>query len=45
LQLARLYVKAGEKDKAIPHLEKLEKLGPAFSGQSDVQSLLKVARG
>lgn len=45
LQLARLYLKAGEKDKAIPHLEKLEKLGSRFPRQADVQSLLAAARG
>lgn len=41
LNLARVYLKAGEKAKARTELEALKKLGEAFAGQAEVDKLLK----
>ena len=45
LQLARLYLKSGEKEKAISELEKLEQLGGRFQRQPEVKAMLRAARG
>jgi cellulose synthase operon protein C len=41
LRLAKLYIKAGEKDRARAELMTLSKLGEKFGGQAEVASLLK----
>ena len=41
LRLARLYVKQGDKARARDELEALRRLGDKFSGQPEVESLLK----
>jgi putative PEP-CTERM system TPR-repeat lipoprotein len=41
LRLAKLYIKAGEKDRARAELQLLSKLGEKFAGQAEVASLLK----
>jgi Flp pilus assembly protein TadD len=41
LRLAKLYIKAGEKDRARAELQQLSKLGEKFAGQAEVASLLK----
>ena len=42
LTLAKLYIKAGEKAKARVELDRLAKLGAKFSGQAEVDELLKI---
>lgn len=41
LRLAKLYIKAGDKDRARAELEALAKLGDKFNGQAEVAALLK----
>ena len=41
LNLARLYIRSGDKAQARTELEALVKLGNRFSGQSEVSELLK----
>lgn len=45
LQLARLHLRAGDKDAAIIQLEMLEKLGAQYARHAEVLTLLKQARG
>jgi len=44
LNLARLYLKSGEKPEARAELEDLSRLGDRFRAQSEVTELLKLAR-
>ena len=41
LNLARLYIKAGDKARARIELDQLSKLGAKFAGQAEVGELLK----
>jgi Flp pilus assembly protein TadD len=41
MRLARLYIKAGQKDKARSELEALARLGTKFAEQAEVEKLLK----
>ena len=41
LNLAKIYLKAGDKGKAKTELETLAKLGDKFAGQAEVSALLK----